>query len=31
MLQVPLNITVADIQKDFNKFANDFPKDIIPH
>ena len=30
-LQRPLNITVADIKRDFTKFIKDFPKEIIPH
>ena len=30
-LQRPLNITVADIKRDFTKFIKDFPMDIIPH
>ena len=30
-LQKPLNITVADIRRDFTKFIKDFPVDIIPH
>jgi hypothetical protein len=30
-LQKPLNITVADIRRDFTKFVKDFPLDIIPH
>ena len=30
-LQKPLNITVADIRRDFTKFVKDFPVDIIPH
>jgi hypothetical protein len=30
-LQKPLNITVADIRRDFQKFVKDFPTDIIPH
>lgn len=30
-IQKPLNITVADIRRDFTKFIKDFPVDIIPH
>ena len=30
-LQRPLNITVADIRRDFTKFIKDFPMEIIPH
>mmetsp|Transcript_17180 Transcript_17180/g.20325 ORF Transcript_17180/g.20325 Transcript_17180/m.20325 type:complete len:99 (+) Transcript_17180:3-299(+) len=30
-MQKPLNITVADIRRDFTKFIKDFPVDIIPH
>ena len=30
-LQKPLNITVADIKRDFTKFIKDFPVEIIPH
>ena len=30
-LQKPLNITVADIKRDFTNFVKDFPVDIIPH
>lgn len=30
-LQKPLNITVADIRRDFCKFVKDFPVSIIPH
>ena len=30
-LQKPLNITVADIRRDFTKFIKDFPIEIIPH
>ena len=30
-LQKPLNITVADIRRDFTKFVKDFPVQIIPH
>lgn len=30
-LQKPLNVTVPDIVRDFEKFVKDFPVDIIPH
>ena len=30
-IQKPLNITVADIRRDYTKFIKDFPVDIIPH
>lgn len=30
-LQNPLNVTVPDIVRDFEKFVKDFPVEIIPH